>query len=110
MTWEQMELLADAAAERVSRELLQDANMAAMGAAVGFSGDRSPLREIERALGLDDGMALPERAAQPEKNVLGEAMQQMAAAGAVRIESHGANRRTASGRAGRKDPPVPRRY
>lgn len=94
MTWDQIELFAIAASDRVNRDLLQNANLAALGTAVGFSGNRKPLDDIARAL----GQGAPSEPPSASLDELQGTVRDLAQAGQIRIKGHGTNRRRAGSR------------
>lgn len=104
MTWPELELACQKASERLRRDALEHANLAAIGVQVGFSGDLKPLKTLQRELGLrssggSQGSSDVGRAVAKLVNDLGEA-------GAVRVK-HGANRGPARGRTRGKHSAVP---
>ena len=104
MTWDQIELFANAAAERTKQDILLNANTAALGMAVGFSGDDKPLKNLARQMEVAVDLSTTTR----EDDRMTRAIGDIAKLGNVRITSHGPDRRRAVGRAGSKDARVPR--
>ena len=109
MTWDQIELFANAAADRAKHAILLDARTSALGMAVGFSGDDKPLKTLARSMEIEYGGSRVSAANPETERDMRDAIGKLAEQGDVRIKRHGTNRRRADSRAGSENARVPAR-
>ena len=108
MTWDQIELFADKAGDRIKSDLMSSINSQAIALGVGFSGETKILRDLARELDVPYGGPSTAPASSAGRDV-GDAVRSFSEAGNVRVLSHGTNRRRASGQARSPIKRVPRR-
>lgn len=105
MTWDQVQLFAEKASDRVGQEIIRGINTEAMAIGVAISGETEPVRKLAAALDLPYEAQPVARAESSDK--LTQQFRDLASTGQVRVVGRGAEGRRARGRTGRSDNPVP---
>ena len=111
MTWDQVQLFAEKAGDRLAGEVVSDANVMTMAIGAAF-GDSKPLKELARDLGVNVPRGRKRKAAGADDGGFGEMVSQVSSFGGVRVKksggAHGADSRGAGGRARAANKRVPR--
>jgi len=93
MTWDQIELFAEKASERDRSRQVQATNLHALAVGVGFSGDTKPLKALsERMSGRGKAPPAPAQPGGAQSELL-RGMERLSQTGALRKQTHGAQRR-----------------
>ena len=108
MTWDQVELFAEKAGDRLAHDTVREANVLTMGIGAAL-GDAKPLKEMAASLGVEQPKG---RRKKTDDGGFGKLVSQVSSFGGVRVKRgggvDGADSRGAGSRAGAKHKRVPR--